>query len=391
MFSNGRPFFAPILLPADHAALAESPRQHAAILSVTYAMNPRNAPLFDLASERVDRLFVDPRTASFQFEGYLSMEDYRKVPYSPGKLTLGSLWQPRDFAQRERRSELIEAVGEAQVALGADVLIAPYLLVADVEHPWLAIAGDLAREALAARRRHPMAVAVCVEIDAVLTAANRAALCDTFQSLEPEAFLLTVVNFDEIEASPEEVRAVNDLLQRLGAGGVPVVLMYAGRAGLTAIVAGAAGYAGGGLELESHPKRYYREGLVNLHANAYYLPGCMLRLPVRLAEAVARCTPEALATDEGNPSTKVYRQRLTAALAAKQAEATALAELPADARAGWLQMRLDSALEICHQARSALDGNAGSSRLPEGTFHYLEVLREVAGGPAARRPQHPDF
>ncbi len=391
MLSLGGPFFAPILLPSDHDALAESPRLDAAVLSVTYAMNPRNAALFELASERVDRLLIDPRTASFQFEGYLSMEDYRKVPYSPGKLTLGTLWQPRDFATRERRAGLIDAVCEAQATLGADVLIAPYLLVADVDHPWLQIAGDLASEALSARRRQPMAVAVCVEIDAVLGTAQRETLCAAFETLRPEAFLVTVVNFDEIEASPEEAQAVDDLLARLGAGGVPVVLMYAGRAGLAAIVSGAAGYAGGGLELESHPKRYYREGLVNLHANAYYLPGCMLRLPVRLADAVARAIPEALATDTGFPATKVYRRRLTAALAAKEAEVTTLSQLPVEGRAGWLRARLDAALAICAQAQTALDGSSGETRLSSGAFHYLEVLREVAGGPAARRPEHADF
>ena len=30
---------------------------------------------------------------------------------------------------------------------------------------------------------------------------------------------------------------------------------------------------GGALELEAHPRSYLREGLVNLRANAHYLPG----------------------------------------------------------------------------------------------------------------------
>ncbi len=391
MFSPDQPFFAPILLPSDREALADSPPQHAAVLSISYAMNPRNAALFELARGRAEQLLVDPRTASFQFEGYLSMEDYRKVPYSPGKLTLGSLWEPRDFATREQRARLIEPVCTAQAAVGASILIAPYVLVSDVTHPWLPIAVDLAGEALACNRRHPMAVAVCVDIDAVLTAAQRAVLCDGFGQLEPELLLLTVVNFDEVEASPEEALAVIDLIKRLGSGGVPVVLMYAGRAGLSTIAAGAAGYAGGGLELESHPKRYFREGLVNLHANSYYLPGCMLRLPVRLADAIARRVPEALGTDEGLPAAKVYRQRLTAALTAKHAEVRALAELEDTARISWLRARLDTALEVCERARTALDDGSGKLQLSGGAFHYLEVLREVAGGPAAQRPEHPDF
>ena len=147
---------------------------------------------------------------------------------SPGKLTLGTLWQPRDFASRRQRAGLIEAVCDAQAALGASVLIAPYVLVTDIEHPWLPIAVDLVGEALTGTRRQPMAAAVCVEIDAVLTAERRATLCDAFGQLGPELFLLTVVNFDEIEASSEEVRAVIDLITRLGSDGTPVVLMYAG-------------------------------------------------------------------------------------------------------------------------------------------------------------------
>ena len=391
MFSSDRSFFAPILMPSDREALASSPPQHAAVLSITYAMNPRNSALFELAANRVERLLVDPRTASFQFEGYLSMEDYRKIPYSPGKLTLGSLWEPRDFATRQQRAGLIESVCESQVANGAHTLIAPYVLVSDVEHPWLPIAVDLAAETLSGNRRQPLAVAVCVEIDAVLTAPQRSVLCAAFSQLEPELFLLTVVNFDEVEASPEEVHAVMDLVKRLGAGGIPVLLMYTGRVGLLAIASGAAGYAGGGLELESHPKRYFREGLVNLHANTCYLPGCMLRLPVRLADAIARQLPETLGADEGLPATKVYRQRMTAALIAKHAEVQALAELPEAARVGALRARIDGALEVCERARAMLDDGTDKPPMSGGTSHYLEVLREVAGGPAARRPEHPDF
>ncbi|HJO05451.1 MAG TPA: hypothetical protein QGG47_15905 [Acidobacteriota bacterium] len=390
MFNSGDPFYAPILLPSDRDALADSPPLQAAVMSVTYAMNPRNTPLFELAGARVERLLVDPRTALFQFEGYLSMEDYRKVPYSPGRVTLGTLWEPRDFATRQQRAQLIGPVCDAQSALGASVVIAPYVLVTDVGHAWLPIAVDLAREALASDRRHPMAVAVCVDIDAVLTATHRQTLCDAFGQLNPELFLLIAVNFDEVEASPEEARSVVDLVTRLSAI-APVVQMYAGRAGLSAIAAGAAGYAGGGLELESHPKRYFREGLVNLHVNTYYLPGCMLRLPVRLADTVARQVPAALGADKGLPATKVHRRRLSAALAAKHAEVRALGALEGTARASWLQARLEDALEICERARSELDDGSDDPPLSSGAFHYLEVLREVAGGPAARHPEHPDF
>jgi hypothetical protein len=391
MFSSDQSLFAPILLPSDREALADSPRQQAVVLSVSYAMNPRNAALFELATDRAERILVDPRTASFQFEGYLSMEDYRKIPYSPGKLTLGSLWEPRDFATRQQRASLIEPVCETQVATGASVLIAPYVLVSDVEHPWLPIAVDLAVETLSGNRRCPTAIAVCVEIDAVLTEQQRAILCDAFGQLQPELFLLTVVNFDEVEASPEEVQAVLDLIKRLGAGGAPVLLMYAGRVGLLAIAAGAAGYAGGGLELESHPKRYFREGLVNLHANTSYLSGCMLRLPVQLADTIARHLPEALGADDDLPAGKVYRQRMTAALTAKHAEVRALAKQPDTARIGALRARIDSAIGVCERARAVLDDGSDKPRMTGGAFHYLEVLREVAGGPAARRPEHPDF
>ena len=130
---------------------------------------------------------------------------------------------------------------------------------------------------------------------------------------------------------------------------------------------------------------------MNLHANMYYLPGCMLRLPVRLADAIARSVPEALGSDQGQPATKVYRRRLTAAMAAKHAEVRSLAELEDAAQESWLLARLDSALEICQRARAALDDGSDAPPLSGGAFHYLEVLREVAGGPTARRPEPPDF
>ena len=64
------------------------------MLSAVYSANPRMRDLIKHARDCTSTLLIDPKTAHFQFEGYMSMPDYRALPYSPGNQTLGTLWQP---------------------------------------------------------------------------------------------------------------------------------------------------------------------------------------------------------------------------------------------------------------------------------------------------------
>jgi hypothetical protein len=380
MFDRNAPVYAPLLLPSDEQALATCGPLQAAILSATTAVSDRLASFRQVARERAAKLIVDPRTAVFQFEGYMSMEDMRALPYSPDRTAPGTLWQAHQFS-RGRRREVIQAVAAVQVHLGVDAIVAPYFLVPDPSHDWLEVAVDVARETRAQAGDRPVAVNVCVDIDTILAEGARASYGDAFCETGADLFFLTVVNLDEREATPNEVRAVLDLLARLSRA-APSMLLYAGRLGLSAIAAGAVGYAGGTLELEAHPRSYLREGFVNLRANAHYLPGAMVRLPVRQATAVAACVP---ATDILNtpPATRlVQRERVRRALDAKTAETRWLAGYSESERESALVSRLAGALALCQEAQSGLERGDGE-KLARSAFHYLEVLREVAGGEKA--------
>jgi len=380
MFDCNAPVFAPLLLPSDEDALATCGPLQAAILSATTAVSDRLGSFRRIARQRAAKLIVDPRTAVFQFEGYMSMEDMRALPYSPGRTTLGTLWQPSRFS-RSRRREVVQAVAALQIHLEADAVVAPYFLIPDPRHDWLEVAVDVARETRLQAGGRPVAANVCVDIDTILAEHARAAYGDAFGESNADLFLLTVVNLDEREASPDEVRAVLDLLARLSQT-APSMLLYAGRLGLSAIAAGAVGYAGGTLELEAHPRRYLREGFVNLRANAHYLPGAMVRLPVRLAAAVAECVP---ATDVAGaaPATRlVRRERARRALDAKAAEAHWLGSYVESEREAALAGRFEEAISLCREARAAL-GESDGERLARSDFHYLEVLGEIAGGDKA--------
>ena len=380
MFDLNEPVFAPLLLPSDEDALATCGPLQAAILSATTAVNERLEPFRRTVRRRAARLIVDPRTAAFQFEGYMSMEDLRALPYSPGQTTLGTLWQPSQFT-RDRRRETIEAVAGLQVHLEADAIVAPYFLIPDPGHAWLEIAVDMARETRSQAGERPLAVNVCVDIDAILTEAARVTYGDAFGESGAELFLLTVVNLDERESTPDEVRAVLDLLARLSQT-APAMLLYAGRLGLSAIAAGAVGYAGGPLELEAHPRRYLREGLVNLRANAHYLPGAMVRLPVRQAAAVATCVPATDAAGSPLATRLVQRERVRRALDAKTGEARWLGGYAESERESALSDRFTGAIALCQEAQSELEEGDGE-QLQRSAFHYLEVLREIAGGEKA--------
>ena len=56
-----------------------------------------------------------------------------------------------------------------------------------------------------------------------------------------------------------------------------------------------------------------------------------------------------------------------------------------------LERMFDQALKKCEEVAAALGENGGQPVLPPGTYHYLEVLREVAGGPPATIPGDDSF
>lgn len=384
--SPSRPSYVPILLPGDREALEDTGSWEALLLSATYGVNPRTRPLCELARARARILLVDPKTAAYQFEGYMSMEDARAVPYSPGRGTLGSLWEPADLAVEPARRKLIDDALGLQRRMGADIYLAPYFLIPDVDHPWLAIAADTAREAIARGADRPVGAVVCVELDCLLRCGPQA-VAAPFADLDAALYVVMVIEHDEREASPDEMRAYMSLLARLSAGGAPVLPAYCGRFGLAATVGGTVGYAGGALELETHPRRHLREGLVNLHSNSYYLPGAMIRLPPRAAEAVVRALPAALGDEptDTRPTRMLHRARLRRALEAKRRE---LAQVTASGDAGdALRDRLTAALRVCHAAQAELA--TGPEPLRPGQFHYLEVVREMCGGAAATIPGRP--
>ena len=91
MLTPDHPSFTPIVLPNDVAVLKQVPPQEALMLSAVYSANPRMRDLIKHARDCTSTLLIDPKTAHFQFEGYMSMPDYRALPYSPGNQTLGTL------------------------------------------------------------------------------------------------------------------------------------------------------------------------------------------------------------------------------------------------------------------------------------------------------------
>jgi hypothetical protein len=377
-----------MLLPPDQPGVDAGGALDAAVVSATCATNERLLPLWRSARERARCLLVDPRSAAFQFEGYVSMEDVRSLPYSPGQGTLGGIWQAGGF-RRDRRAELIREAFTLQRHLEADLALAPYFFVPDPGHDWLGVAIDTAIESRDAAGDLPLGVGVLVDIDTLLRDSVQPTLAEAFGACAADLFVVTVIDFDEIKASPEEVRAVIDFLGRLQRH-APAMLWHTGRAGLAAIARGAAGYAGGVLELETHPRRYLREGMINLHANAHYLPGIMLRLPVRDAAAVAAEEPDA--DRDGAPAATrlVQRERVRLALDSKNAEIAALAALPAGDRAAALASRFDSAYRLCDAVRDRTT-DAGGPALTLSQYHYLEVLREICGGEPATVLLDPGF
>jgi hypothetical protein len=392
-----RPQYVPLLMPNDLAALPLMPPQSAMMLSAVCHGNERLRALVAGARERAETLLVDPETPHFQFEGYMSMPSYRDLPYSPGRGALGTLWEPARFARREARADLIGAVLAVQRELGADVLLAPYFYVPHHRHPWLEVSRDCAREALATPGAEPVGVPLCIDIDALIDPEHFDTIASAYRDIDAALFWVTIVNFDERRADPRDARTVMAFLEALQQGGAPVVLSHAGRSGLVAIARGAAGYAAGSHGLENHPRSFFREMMGTRPANSYYLHECLFYLPVRRAQecleldsGVAHTACDCPACDGSTAVSRMVSRRLAQhALLRKAREVEALAAVPASDRCNWLIDRFTAALQRANELSAALQAN-GDDPLRDGDAHYLEVLREAAGGPPATIPLSDD-
>jgi len=393
MFDPQEPTYIPIVMPNDGPALEQAPPLPAMALSAVYGVNPRLRDLVEVARRRARTLFVDPKTPHFQFEGYMSMPDYRALPYSPGRRAMGTLWEPKQFSRAAACEALVDSVFAVQRDLGADVLLAPYFYVRDAAHPWLDAARRCAEAALAKRSKEPVGVPVSVDIDALLAEGNRQKIGRTFAELQADLFWVTVVNYDEWRASPADARAVVAFLEILQSSGRPVVLSHVGRTGLCAIAKGAAAYASGTYGFESHPRGHFREMMGTRPANTYYLQECLVHLPVRTAQALLEMErpPGHKACDciacGGGTAVGGMVSRLLAlhAMLRRIREVEDLREVAAGDRCSYLVERFSGALQRSADLAARLEAD-GPATIAPGAYHYLEVLREVCGGQPATIP-----
>lgn len=393
MFSNDLPAYVPIVLPNDLAALEQTPPQAAIMISAAYSSNPRLGDLIAAARASAETLLVDPKTPHFQFEGYMSMPDYRTLPYSPGRGALGTLWEPARFARAAARADLIESVFAVQRALGADLLLSPYFYVPHASHPWLETSRACAREAVSMSAQLPVGVPICVDIDALIDPQHLARIAGAYADVEATVFWVTIVNYDERRADPRDVHAVMAFLEVLQATGVPVVLSHTGRTGLVAIARGAAGYAAGTHGLEHHPRGFFREAMGSRPANNYYLYECFFPLPVRRAQAclaldgpAAHPTCDCVACKDDPAVVRMVSRRLSVhSMLRRIVELEALTAVEPTERRTHLIQRFSEALLRAPELSKALVAS-GSEPIADGEFHYLEVLREAAGGPRATIP-----
>ncbi len=386
-----------IALPHDAAVLEHLPAGATVALSAVYSVNPRLRPLVEVARDRAAMVLVDPKTAYFQFEGHMSMPDYRALPYSPGRGALGTLWQPARFGRTAARAALIDEVFAVQRRMGADVLLSPYFYIPHAEHPWLQACRDFAADAVRAAGADAVGVPVCVDIDALIRPEHLETIANAYRDIDAALFLLTVVNFDERRADPTDVRALVQFVRSLKAGGRPVVLSHVGRAGLLAIAEGAAGYAAGTHGLESHPRSFFREMMGTRRANAYYLHECYIHLPVSTAQAClesgsAQAHPACgcSACDHETVVTRLVSRRLAQhCMLRRFIELESLRSVPPADRRGYLVESFSAALTRTRALAEAI-ASVNAPPIRDGDFHYLEVLREAAGGPPATLPLEDD-
>lgn len=393
MIDTDQPLYVPLLLPNDVAALRQVEPLRAGMISAVCHGNGRLGELVGAARERCRTLLVDPKTPHFQFEGYMSMPGYRALPYSPGRGALGTLWQPARFARREARRELIDAVFSVQRELGADLLLAPYFYVPHHEHRWLEVSRDCAHEALSMSPGPPVGIPMSIDIDALIEPDHRARIAAAFTDLDAPLFWVTIVNYDERRADPRDARTVMAFLRELQATGAAVVLSHTGRTGLVAIARGAAGYAAGSHGLEHHPRSYFREMMGSRPANSYYLHSCYFHLAVRQAQKCLQledprahpgCNCPACA-GETRVARMVSRRLALHSMCRRIIEIETLRRVAPERRCDDLVEVFSDALERAPQLSAALvDCDEGPLR--DGDYHYLEILREAAGGPAATIP-----
>jgi hypothetical protein len=133
-------------------------------------------------------------------------------------------------------------------------------------------------------------------------------------------------------------------------------------------------------------------------ANSYYLHECLIHTPVRTAEACLRldepvCHPtcDCAACESDTAISRMVSRRLALhAILRRLIEVKALGAIDAKDRCAYLIDCFSEARDRSVELMDALTDD-GSHRINHGDFHYLEVLREAAGGPRATIPSEKEL
>lgn len=207
------PVFAPRYLNVDQATAGQI-HTGAAVLSANFAAIERFDNLVAAIRGNCDRLIVDPVTHAFSYRGFLDKATFRGLPYAPDSPLQTSVL--RDPA---RVRDFVAAVLDYELQQQADILVAPYLFVRDIDDGRLSATMRLVSEAVRLKSERqlatPLYAMVCVGALILESPVQTQDLITQFREHDVDGYLVVVENCDDRAASAELLLGLARLCREL--------------------------------------------------------------------------------------------------------------------------------------------------------------------------------
>lgn len=212
------PTFVTKFINMDLAFAREFTKQKASIVSANFCSTPRYKNLVDAVRNGCQTLVIDPVTHAFTYMGYLDKATYKDLPYAPSQ-PFSTAYLSSKPAELRR---FVERVLAFQADHKADILIAPYFYVRDLDDGRLNTNLTMLGEAQAIIRKTksalPLYAMVCVGNATLGTAVTVDDLARLYLGQDVAGYFIMIENLDDRSASEQLLMGLAQLTRRLQQG-----------------------------------------------------------------------------------------------------------------------------------------------------------------------------
>lgn len=238
-------------------------------------------------------VMVDPATMRLAYETYADNEGLKNLPYAREDFQPITVDYLKDYKQQK---EYVKSVIDEEVAIGADVLLAPFhythnsnvsLTTTNPHAEWFDLDIKLLKEAIDYKnskdetREKEIYAGICIHQTAINDERERRHILNTYSLFNCDGYLFYVDCIDDKTSKATLLNYIKLLRELQENTGKPVVAGRLGTIGLGLLCAGVAGYSSGTARFERFSEDLYKEAgpAYNLY-DRYYYPELLSTIPI---------------------------------------------------------------------------------------------------------------